>query len=232
MHPRAQHIVLKQAGTLSLLHNPRAALLQEAEDHLQENQLPQHYCWTCQPWTHQLESPVKPVPRIMMQHHFPLWFKTATRVDFEAGAAAASAGASWSRGTSAVATEQMLAQQPVWRRSQLAALSAAGWQVTSVARCGAAEKPSQRSLPRIFSFKWPKDSLMLRQISLRQRVSIKNLRTTARRWSSRRVGGIPRLRSVCAINKLLSHESSWAASSYVPYIMNRHRVWNKKRAWL
>lgn len=44
-------------------------------------------------------------------------------VDFEANSA--TVGASWSRGRSAVATEQMLAQQHVWRTSQLAALSAA-----------------------------------------------------------------------------------------------------------
>lgn len=44
-------------------------------------------------------------------------------VDFEANSVTVSA--SWSRGRSAVATEQMLAQQHVWRTSQLAALSAA-----------------------------------------------------------------------------------------------------------
>lgn len=66
----------------------------------------------------------------------------------------ATAGASWSSGTSMVATEQMLAQQRVWRRSQLAALSIASLTGYISYTSGIINKPKKPSMYFHFEMTW------------------------------------------------------------------------------
>lgn len=123
-------------------------------------------------------------------------------IDFGANSATVSAGLS--RGASAAATEQMLAQQHVWRRSQLAALSAAS--LTGYIRYTCSIKSTtktvkaKKSLRCIFTLKWPED-VRCQNTYLCQTVSIKNCDTTARRLSSRRVSEIP-FAAICLISTL------------------------------
>lgn len=124
----------------------------------------------------------------LQQHHVAMFAERCDQwnVDFEAVSATA-AGASGSSRTSAEPTKQMLAQQRVWRTSQLAALSAASLtgyiSYTSVVFIylfflkGGKKVFSLWNDPKMLWF-WDKQ--------LCQRVSIKNLYATARLWSSRR----------------------------------------------
>lgn len=124
-----------------------------------------------------------------------------------------------------VATEQMLAQQQVWRRSQLAALSAASLTGYISYTGSIKNKPENLfSLWNDLKMLWCWDKYLC------QRVSIKNLDTTARLWSSRRVSEIPRAASFCliwTIDKLVNLECSWAVHRL--YIKNKysHFVYNK-----
>lgn len=108
-------------------------------------------------------------------------------VDFEA--ISATVRASWSRGTSVVATEQMLAQQHVWRRSQLAALSAAN--LTGYISYTSSTKKQAKKTFHGCSLWNDLKTLWCWNKYLCQRVSIKNLDTTARLQRSRRVCEIP-----------------------------------------
>lgn len=89
-----------------------------------------------------------------------------------------------------VAAEQMLAQQQVWRRSQLAALSAASLTGYISYTGGIKNK-----LKNVFSLWNDLKMLWCWDKYLCQRVSIKNLESTARLWNSCRVSEIPQAAS-------------------------------------
>lgn len=101
----------------------------------------------------------------------------------------------------------MLAQQHVWRRSQLAALSAANL-TGYISYTSGIKKQAKKSF-HVFSLWNDLKMLWCWNKYLCQRVSIKNLDTTARRWSSRRVSEIP-----LATSLIPTIYKSWMFLSY------------------